>query len=212
MDVAHPIRAVVPSLDGPVLEVLAGTTLPLSTLKVHRLARTGSPNGVRKVLERLALEGIALADPRGNATYYVANREHLAWPAVEMLVGLRRSMLEQLEGILSRWTIRPLHASVFGSTARADGDARSDIDIFIIKPVLSSADDERWGEQLDDLRVRVLALTGNRCQAFDLTSDRLSEHVAAHDPLVQAWLDDGVHLIGDPLSTIVAVLRSKVPG
>ena len=206
MDLAHPIRSVIPSLDGPVLEVLAGTTHPLTTLEVHRLAGVGSSNGVRGVLERLAEQGVALDDHRGNAIYYTANRHHLAWPAVEILARLRRALRDCLVAEIGAWPIPPIHASMFGSAARADGDAAGDIDILLVKSDLSASDDEKWEEQVGGLRARVLALTGNRCQAFVVATGRLGEHVRAGDTLVAAWLRDGVRLVGDQLSTVVASL------
>jgi hypothetical protein len=210
MDVAHPIRAVVPTLDGPVLEVLAGTSHPLTTLEIHRLTGVGSSMGVRLVLERLAGQGIILADHRGNAIYYTANRDHLAWHAVEILARLRQALRERLAAEIGLWSIRPIHASMFGSAARADGDASSDIDILLIKPDLPAGDDEPWEEQVDRLRARVTALTGNHCQAFTVTLGRLAEHVNAADPIVEAWLADGIHLAGDQLSTVIESLPPAV--
>jgi hypothetical protein len=210
MDVAHPIRAVVPTLDGPVLEVLAGTSHPLTTLEIHRLTGVGSSMGVRLVLERLAGQGVVLADHRRNAIYYTSNRDHLVWPAVEILARLRLVLRERLAAEIGRWSIRPIHASMFGSAARADGDASSDIDILLVKPDLPSSDDERWEEQVDRLRARVTALTGNHCQAYTVTVGRLAEHVNVADPLVDAWLTDGIHLTGDQLSTIIESLPPAV--
>ncbi len=212
MDVAHPIRAVVPSLDGPVLEVLAGTSRPLTTLEIHRLARVGSSMGVRRVLERLAEQGVARADHRGNAIYYTANRDHLAWPGVEILAGLRRALRERLMAEISGWSIRAIHASMFGSAARADGDATSDIDVLLVKPDLPSHDEERWEEQLGELRALVGTLTGNRCQTFDVTAARLAEYIAAADPLVDAWLRDGLHLVGDTLPAVLLALPRERRG
>lgn len=210
MDVAHPIRSVIPSLDGPVLTVLAGTTHPLTTLEIHRLAGIGSSNGVRGVLERLAEQGVALADHRGNAIYYTANRDHLAWPAVEILARLRLALRERLAAEIGAWPIPPIHASMFGSAARADGDAASDIDILLVKRDLSANDDEKWDEQVEGLQGRVVALTGNRCQTFVVTAERLGEHVRAGDTLVDAWLRDGARLVGDDLSAVVASLPVDV--
>ncbi|MDP2350295.1 MAG: hypothetical protein Q8M74_03960 [Chloroflexota bacterium] len=210
MDVAHPIRAVVPSLDGPVLEVLAGTARPLTTLEIHRLAGVGSSMGVRRVLQRLAAQGIVLADHRGNAIYYVANREHLAWPAVEILTGLRRALREWLVVAINGWQVPPIHASMFGSAARADGDASSDIDILLVRPEPLPGDDERWELQLDAFRSRVAAFTGNRCQTFVVTMERLGEHLRVADPLVDAWLRDGIHLAGDELPAVIASLPAEL--
>jgi hypothetical protein len=53
VDVSSPISSVIPSLDGAVLDALAGTTAPLNLSAVHKLAGRGSMSGVRRVLLRL---------------------------------------------------------------------------------------------------------------------------------------------------------------
>jgi hypothetical protein len=53
---------------------------------------------------------------------------------------------------------------------------------------------------------------GNRCQAFVVTAERLREHVTVGDPLVDAWLRDGIHLAGDELSAVVAPLVQGAGG
>ncbi len=209
MDVAHPIRGIIPTLDAPVIEVLAGTTRPLSGREVHRLAGTGSVRGVQLVLARLVRQGLVLAEERGGAILYIANRDHLAWPALEELVRLKLRLHTRIAQETDSWPLRPLHVSLFGSAARGDGDASSDFDVLIVRPdEIGSAD--QWDEQVDRLRERVQAWTGNRCQVFDVGRERLAEHVAAQDPLVDAWLTDGVHLMGTPLHDLVGRLPARV--
>ena len=108
-------------------------------------------------------------------------------------------LIEEIEA----WPLQPLHAALFGSAARGDGDSSSDIDLLIVRPDRLEAV-ERWEEQIDRLRAVVRTWTGNRCQAFDIGRERLAEHVAAHDPLVDAWLTDGLHLTGSQLRDLVA--------
>lgn len=201
MDLTHPIRSIVPTLDAPVFEVLAGTTRPLSGHQVYVLARTGSARGVRLVLARLVAQGLVVADEHPGATLYAANRKHLAWPAIEALVGLRSALLEQLRIRIQDWPIAPIHASVFGSTARGDADEQSDIDLLLVRPDGSSEDE--WARQLEALRDWVLESTGNRCQAFDVDAARFAEHVEAGDPLVDAWRRDGIQLVGASIETLV---------
>jgi predicted nucleotidyltransferase len=207
VDVSHPIRVVVPSLDGPVLEVLAGTTRPMTVFDVHRVGGSGSVNGIRKVLERMTRVGLVTADRRGNATYYAANRDHLAWPAVEALVALGLALRTAIVQEVERLSIAPLHVSLFGSAARRDGDADSDIDLLIIKPD-SAADTDQWNDELDRLRASILHVSGNRCQVFDMSLRRLRQHIDAGDPLVAAWLRDGVLLAGSELSEIIEQARN----
>ena len=204
MNVSHPSRSVIPSLDGPVFEVVAGTTHPLTTLAVHRLARVGSPNGIRLVLERLAEHGLVHADRRGNAIYYTANREHLAWPAIERLAHLRRTLFERLATEIAAWEIPALHASLFGSSARGDGGPGSDVDILLVRDDLGPEVEDAWEAQVDRLRAHVLAMTGNRCQAFVVTRERLHEHRSAGDQIVESWLRDCLLLAGEEIATMLA--------
>lgn len=207
MDVSHPVRGVIPTLDAPVLEVLAGTTKPLSGREVYRLAIAGSDRGVRLVLNRLVAQGLAVADAHAGSTLYVANRAHLAWPAIESLVGLRATLLDRLRDLIGGWPVTPVHASLFGSAARGDGDERSDIDVLIVRP--DASPDDAWEAQLDALRSWVLESTGNRCQIFDVDRSRFAEHVAAADPLVDAWRREGIHLVGTSIETLVRSSRRR---
>jgi predicted nucleotidyltransferase len=208
MDVSHPIRAVVPTLDGPVLEVLARTTSPLTGREVHRLLGIGSLNGVRLALSRLVRQGLVRVEERAAAYFYLANRDHLAWPAVETLAGIRHSLVERLREELRSWVLQPSHASMFGSTARGDGDDGSDIDILLIRPDQVGEDDSPWADQVDRLRDLVQAWTGNHCQVFQLDLARLSEHVSAQDPLIGEWRRDAVKLAGEDLRVILRRLRA----
>ncbi len=204
MDLGHPVNSIAPPLVGRALEVLSGTVRPLSGREIGRIIGEGSPNGVWKALRRLEQQGLVIADHRAGATYYVANREHLAWPAVETLARLRVDLTERLGRELERWEIAPLHASIFGSMARGDADADSDVDLLLIRPEgLEAAQSDAWDAQVGDLQEAVWRWTGNRCQAFVIDPPRLAEHVRANDPLVRAWLEDGVLLAGRPIRRLV---------
>jgi predicted nucleotidyltransferase len=205
MNVAHPLRGIIPTLDAPVIEALAATTKPLTGREVNRLAGVGSPRGVQLVLRRLVVQGLVLSDGRDNAGYYLANRDHLAWRALESLARLRLALRDRLSEEITTWALQPLHASMFGSAARGDGDSASDIDLLLIRPNAIEPI-ERWDQQVDRLREDVPKWTGNHCQAFDIGLARLAEHVAAHDPLLDAWLADGLHLAGSGLRGLIASL------
>lgn len=203
VDVAHPIRAVSPTLDGVILEVLARTTSPLTAPEVHRLADVGSPNGVRLALNRLAHQGLVSAERRANTVFYVGNRDHLAWPAVEALAGLRRTLINRLGEEVSAWEVEPVHVSLFGSAARGDGDADSDIDLLVIRPDRVDEEALPWAVQVDRLRELVPAWTGNHCHVFELNQARLAEHIRARDPIVDEWRRDAVGIAGDELRQVL---------
>jgi len=208
MDLGHPIASIASSLTGRVLEVVSGTTRPLAGREIHKIVGEGSHSGVWKVLNRLEEQGILLADRRPHATYYLANRDHLAWPSIEALVRIRGELAARLTAEMSGWSVAPLHASIFGSTARGDADVDSDVDLLLVLPDdLASDSVEGWEGQLRSVRDAVLRWTGNRCQTLIVTPSRLAEHVRASDPLVRGWLDDEILLVGAPIAELIEAAR-----
>jgi predicted nucleotidyltransferase len=204
MDLGHPIGSIVPALGARVLEVLSGTTRPLAGREIGRIIGEGSVNGVWNALNRLEEQGVILADHRAGATYYVANREHLAWPAIETLTRLRADLTTRIGQEVERWDVAALHASIFGSMARGDAGSDSDVDLLLVQPgSLENADAEIWDRQVASLRDVVQRWTGNRCQTFVVDTSRLEEYVRAQDPLVRAWLDDGILLSGAPIRDLI---------
>jgi predicted nucleotidyltransferase len=202
----------VPKLDAPVLAVLARTRRPLTGRQVHQLAGAGSESGVRKVLARLAAQGLVHASEAGQAKLYVANREHVAWPAVDILCSLKSTLLDRLRDQIRSWAVPPRAAALFGSAARGDGGTSSDIDVLLVRPDEVDAADETWCRQVDVFRDRVEAWTGNHCQVYEVDSTGLREH-AGHaereEPIVAEWRRDAIPLFGEDLRAFSPYLRRK---
>ena len=187
MNVSMPISSVVPSLDGPVLAALASTTAPLSLADVHRLARRGSKSGVRQVLVRMVAEGLVHDVPGG----YVLNRDHVAAPAVELLGNLHGELVARLRAALADWSGEVILAGLFGSAARRDGDASSDIDVLVV------SDDAGLDDLADDLAGQVRVWTGNAAQVVGLTTADLRRLRRAKEPIVAGWERDLLVICGD---------------
>lgn len=186
MDVSIPLRAVVPTLDGPVLTVLAATTAPLSLTEVHRRAGDGSKSGIRRVLLRLVDEGVVHEVPGG----YLLNREHLAAPAVELLASLHGELVARIRAEVEEWSSRPRLVGLFGSAARRDGDATSDIDVLVISDTDNVDDVDRLGERIE-------AWTGNTAQIVALTPADVRRLRRAKEAIVAVWDRELVVICGD---------------
>ena len=210
MDVAEPIRSVIPTLEGQVIEVLSQVITPLAGREVWRLTRNGSEAGTRRALYRLTEQGVVQAEPRGGAIFYLLNRDHLAYPAIEILVGLRGRLLDELAALFAEWTVPPLHASLFGSAARRDGDAQSDIDILLIRPGETDEDSEPWASQVDEMRERVTRWTGNRCQPYQVGPEDLAAHVRADASIIHEWITDSITLFGARISAFLPTSSIEV--
>lgn len=209
MDVSAPYRAVIPSLDGPVLMTLARLGRPVTGRKLHQLAGVGSEAGVRKVLGRLVEHGLVRDSEAGSSVLYEANDEHVAWPLVVRLAELRNELIDRMSAAIQTWAPPPLSAALFGSAARGDGDISSDIDVVIVHPDEADNNTEKWEGQVDRLRNRVEAWTGNRCQVYELSAEQLAEHVRLREPIVAGWRDDAVTVAGEDFRDLVSSLRVR---
>ncbi|MFG1818958.1 nucleotidyltransferase domain-containing protein [Kribbella sp. NPDC049174] len=196
MDLSQPISTVIPSLDGPVLAVLARTTEPLTGRRVQQLAGVGSEPGVRKVLQRLTSTGLVGASQAGASILYTLNRQHLAAAAVEQLTTMRQRLIDRIRAAIDDWAIPPVHASLFGSVARGDGGLDSDIDILLIHRDFPDPLPAEWAGLVGDLADQVFRWTGNHAQLYELSLAQLDEHLAADEPIVQEWSRDAVTVAG----------------
>lgn len=207
MNVARAYSAVAPTIEGDALVVLAGTTQPLTGRRIARLARRGSVAAVAKALDRLVIQGLILRQDAPPAALYTLNRRHVAAPAVESLALIRTEFLDRLRHAFSAWSVPPVHASMFGSAARQDGDTDSDIDIFLVRPAGVDAEDAAWNTQLQDLGDAVLAWTGNHVGIIDFSERDIVRMRAKNPPVLQDLRRDGIDFAGAPLHELVGDAR-----
>jgi hypothetical protein len=203
MDLRSPISTVIPSLDGPVLQVLARSERGLSGRQIHKLAGTGSVAGVRLVLQRLATTGLVHVDDVGNSLLYRLNRKHLVAPAVEFLADLRGTLTSSLADEISGWRIPPVHASLYGAIARGDGDLESDVDVLLIRPDQVDPGDVLWEDQAGCLMQSVVDMTGNPAHVFELSRTELTDHLTNEDPILNDWLQPSIPLYGVPIPALL---------
>lgn len=203
MDLSRPWALIRSPIDIEVVLVLRGTTRPLTGREVARLVRAGSQPTVNAALRRLAGEGVVRAEEAGNAYLYTLNREHLAAPALEMLTDIRSELERRLRAEIAEWEIAPAHASIFGSAARGDGDARSDIDVFIVRASGVSDDDPRWRAQLERLSDHAHAWTGNRVALSEISAGDARRLRRERPPVVEELRRDAITLAGGQLSELL---------
>jgi hypothetical protein len=196
MDLSSPYKAVVPTVEGAVLTVLAATTRPLTGREVARLTER-SEAGARRALRRLVEHGIVLADEAGKATLHRLNRDHLAAPAVETLAGMRTELVRRLRSAIEGWVIKPVYASLFGSAARGDGDTDSDIDVLVVRPAEIPDSDDLWNNQVAELGVLVLRWTGNHAAIAVLPLADAERLEIERPPIAEALSSEAVPIWGD---------------
>lgn len=181
---------VTPTLDGDVLAALARADASFTTGQLHRMLPAGSEDGVRRVLRRLAGQGVVTADRVGNAYSYRLNQEHLAAEHVVGLANLMSAFLARLTARLEAWDPQPVYAAVFGSAARGGMRLDSDIDLLLVRP--DGADDDAWDEQAQALTAAMTRWTGNDARALVLDE----EDVVPGEPVLKDVLAHGLTVAG----------------
>jgi predicted nucleotidyltransferase len=209
MDFRHPLSVVTPTLDGDVLAVLARAETEFSGREVHRALGHASHTGVRRCLERLVEVGIVLERRAGNALLYRLNRDHLAAPQIEALATLRLQFFERLREAVFAWEIKPAMAAVFGSVARGQADASSDIDLFLLRPKEVDEGEPIWRDQVMALEQAASAWTGNDVRSLEYSESELPR-LRREAPVIGQIAEDGIAIAGD-LRDLRATVKTGRP-
>ncbi len=185
------------------LQVLAGTTMAMTGRQVALLTGRSSHSGVLSALHRLAEQGLVDRVELNRAHLFALNRDHLAAPAVIALAGLRAELVQRLRGRIAEWELKPVHASLFGSTARGDGDTRSDIDLFVVRSAGIPEDDRRWRAQLDGLAAQIERWTGNRASLLEIGESEIPRLSAERPRIAKALSSDAIALCGPSTTALL---------
>lgn len=192
MELSRPLATVTPTLDGDVLAVIAQHDVAFTTGQLHRILSRYSEAGIRKVLTRLARQGVVHYERVGNAFSYRFNREHLAAGPISELASLQHTLLSRIEQRLESWTFPPLYGAVFGSAARGTMKPDSDLDLLLVR-----ADDVPrlvWDREVAALTSDVTRWTGNDARPLDYSVSELAD--ARAQAVLQDVLAEGLTVAG----------------
>jgi len=203
MDVARPYTAICPSLDSEVLAALAGTRRPMTGREITRLTGRTSHRGVLDVLARLVEHGLVERQEAGRAFLFTLNRDHLAAPAVDVLAGMRTELLRRIRDAVTAWEIKPVHVSLFGSTARGEGDTGSDIDLFVVRPTAVSDEDAQWRAQIDLLARQIERWTGNQASVAEASEEEMDRLGKEDRPIVDQLRSDAIVVEGAEIAALL---------
>lgn len=200
MELSRPGAELLGETEAGALRVLARVGDPISGREVARRAG-GSASSTRRALERLTRAGLVQSRPSSHAVLYNANREHLLWGAVQDVLTAPARLWEELAD-LTQEQHRGVTLALFGSVARGEATASSDVDLLLLLPDNThSAETE---ELVDALTALVQRRTGNPAQVVVLTHQQLRAMVASDDPLVASLTTDARTLAGPPLAGAIA--------
>ncbi|MBX7432573.1 nucleotidyltransferase domain-containing protein [Mycobacterium sp. Y57] len=192
MEFGRPFATVTPTLDGDVLAVLARDDVTFTTGQIHRILERFSEEGIRKVLSRLALQGVVHVERVGNTNAYRFNSDHLAADAIVELARLSSIFFTRLGELLDGWETPPVYGAVFGSAVTGSMTANSDIDLLLVKQ--DGTADEVWSRQIGELARTVTNWTGNDARPIEFTIAELID--ARGEPVVRDVVDRGLTVAG----------------
>lgn len=185
MDFGEPFGGLMPGARGAALAVLLRTGAPLTGRRVHALiADRHSLGAVQQALRDLDRLGLITTEAVGRAGVHRINEGHAAIAPLRALASPIEMLTRVVEG-----AVREVDAViVFGSVARGDGPADSDIDLVVIAP-------EAWDGRAE-LQQQVHERLGNDCDVLHLTGDHFKLAPEDREPVVSEILRDGIALVG----------------
>lgn len=195
MDFVRPIEAVVPGAQGRVLAVLAETTADLNLRTVAQLAGISQAQASR-LLPDLVTLGVVERREVPPASLFRLVPEHIASRLLLALASATDTVLDEMGQLAGALPHPPVSAIVFGSFARREAGADSDIDVVVVRP--AGVDEDEWSAALEAWRRDIQRLTGNPVEVLEVGADEAAAKLRSRSPV---WADirrDGrvVHGLG----------------
>ena len=185
MDFIRPIEAIVPGVQGRVLTVLAETTGELNLRTLAQLAGVSQAQASR-VLPGLVEVGVVERREMPPSSLFRLVPEHVAARALLALARSDDLVLDEIGRLAAALPLPPVTVIVFGSFARREADALSDIDLVVVRPPGVDEDDAAWSDALETWRNDVGRLTGNRIEVLEVAPDEVAKKA---DGPSQLWSD-----------------------
>lgn len=185
MDFVRPIEAIVPGARGRVLAVLAETTADLNLRTIAQLAGISQAQTSRLLPDLVAL-GVVERREVPPASLFRLIPEHVASQALLTLARSTDTVLDEMGRRAGALPHPPVSVIVFGSFARREAGADSDIDVVVVRPADVDEDDDAWSVSLEAWRRDVRRLTGNPVEVLEVSADEAATKLAGR---AQVWAD-----------------------
>ncbi len=202
MDYVKPVEALLPGVQGKVLGVLARNDAELSMRAVARLAGV-SPQQSSVVLGHLIDLGIVERRDVPPVALVRLSPDNVAAQTVAALANLRQTVLDRLADLAASISPAPASLMVFGSFARGQAGAASDVDVLVVRPTCVPCDDDGWTDSLGAWSDRARRVVGNPVNLIEVSADELPTLLGR--PAPSLWSEiatDGVVLLGAPINTV----------
>lgn len=195
------MEAVVGGAQGRLLAVLLETTAPLTLRRLASLAGV-SPAQASRVMPRLVELGIVDRHEVPPASQFLLVRDCVVTQLLLALADARSIALRQIGEAVSAISPEPVSVVAFGSFARGEADAHSDIDVGVVRADDVDDDDEGWAESIDAWRRQVRTLTGNDVEIIEATASEATRKLRGRSELWRNIKRDGIVVYGRALDEL----------
>jgi len=202
MDFVRAIEAVIPGVQGRVLAVLAETTAELNLRTIARLSGVSLAQ-VSRVLPRLV--GLGLVERREvpPSSLFRLVPEHVAVGPLISLARGRDAVIEEMGSVAAVLPVMPMSVIVFGSFARGEADAESDVDAVFVRPMSIDESDEAWADSIEHWRSQIHRISGNQVEVLEVGSDEIGRRLGSRQPVWRDIRREGIVVHGQAIDELV---------
>ena len=102
---------------------------------------------------------------------------------------------------------RPDMVIVFGSFARGDADADSDLDVVIVRPSAIDQSDIAWSETIFTLTQDLARTLGNPVNILEVAAHELARRLKSRSELWRSIRNEGIVVYGDAPGNLQSIAR-----
>jgi hypothetical protein len=206
MDFRRPVEALIPDAQGRILGTFSRTTEEFSLTTLADLSGVSLAHTAR-IVPRLVELGVVERREVPPSVLVRLVPDNLAARVLLSLADVRVTLLEELREKARKLDPAPANMTLFGSFARGDDDAASDIDVVVVRPSKIGEDDGAWSASIVGWEHLARRISGNTVNRIELGEDEVPKLMRSRRPLWQVIRKEGVVLQGTPLAEIETPAR-----
>jgi hypothetical protein len=149
-----------------------------------------------RVLPRLAELGLVERHDVPPSSLFRLVPEHVSVQPLIQLARARDVLVGEMCRAAVSLPVAPVSVIVFGSLARGDSDAQSDIDTVLVRPVGIDMDDDRWSAAIEQWRTAVRWMSGNSVEVLEIGAEEVASRLNGRREVWRDIRHDGLVVHG----------------